>query len=1026
MQIANELKNPGMKYRPVPFWSWNDRLDPQELRQQINLMHDAGIGGYFMHARGGLLTKYLGDDWFDCIRACVDEGGKLGMNTWAYDENGWPSGFGDGLVNGLGLKYQQKYLRLKTVKRSEVKPDDHTIAFFASDGMSMVENVKKHEQKRLLRCYFDVNPYYVDTLDGEVIATFLEKIHQQYYQRLEGDDWKGLSGFFTDEPQVSRNGIPWSFTLEREYEKIYGEKLLPLIPQLFMAVGDFRRTRYRFWRLITILFMNNFMKQIHDWCDKHNCRVTGHHVLEETYNSQLTSNGAIMPNYQYYHIPGMDWLGRHIKPVTAPVQVASVCAQTGKKQILSETFALCGWNVKMEELKWIAQWEMVHGINLICQHLEGYSLKGIRKRDYPASLFRHLPWWGEYRRFNDYISRLGVLLAEGEIRTDVLILHGQSTAWLCFEGKDDNPLNEQYWNSINQLSELLDTAHVNYHYGDETMIAMHGKVADGKFVIGRQHYGLLIMPQMKNFSPEVYELLRQFIQAGGKVLAVKNQVEPEEMFYIGGEIGSGLADLNNKIIWFDSEAKLAAALRHYTAVCPVTKTGALRPDFDAQLADIAFTKRYFTDLAGAPATVYYFVNNNLEQGYDAEIQVEGSLVERFDPADGEFHPLHFRSESGTLAVPHYFSPAGDLVLVARSGRTEMPVAEVEYSRRDPARLAGGKKAVDLSGDWKIAAMSDNLLTLDHCAFWFDGELQEKDSYILNVQDRMLKLKRPVDLELEFTFETTKDYEPGHELFLVMEIPERFEIVVNDTKVPYGDHGFLFDPAFRKTEIGKLVKTGANTIRLKTRFSQPDHVYECIEASKVFESERNKLSYTMEIEAIYLAGDFGVKTAGKPQPLPHEAFRVKNHFTLCPRPVQATLPKLHEADLPFFCGKITVARDFTMAKGEESGRYLVFDRQMAIVTKFVLNGKEIAAPIWKPFTMALDGYLRSGENHLEIELTTSLRNLLGPHHLEEGESYAVCPASFYQEEGVFAGGWGSGYWNDDYCFVELGIDHLRIV
>ncbi len=68
MQINAELKNPGLQYRPIPFWSWNDKLDPQELRNQINLMYDAGLGGYFMHARGGLLTEYMGEEWFDCVR----------------------------------------------------------------------------------------------------------------------------------------------------------------------------------------------------------------------------------------------------------------------------------------------------------------------------------------------------------------------------------------------------------------------------------------------------------------------------------------------------------------------------------------------------------------------------------------------------------------------------------------------------------------------------------------------------------------------------------------------------------------------------------------------------------------------------------------------------------------------------------------------------------------------------------------------------------------------------------------------
>ncbi len=1029
MRIVDELKNPGMKYRPVPFWSWNDKLDPQELRHQINLMHDAGLGGYFMHARGGLLTQYMSDDWFDCTRTCIEEGRKFGMNTWAYDENGWPSGFGNGMVNGLGLKYHQKYLRLETVDSSNIKRGDSTIGYFDPNGLTSLDHPEKHEGERLLHFYYDVNPYYVDTLDREVIGAFLEKVHQEYYQRLTPKEWSGLSGFFTDEPQVSRKGIPWSFIMEREYEKNYGEQLLPLLPQLFMEVGGFRRTRYRFWRLVTILFMNHFMKQIYDWCDAHHCRVTGHHVMEETYNSQLTCNGAVMPHYQYYHIPGMDWLNRHIKPVTTPVQVASVCAQTGRKQVLAETFALCGWNVRMEELKWIAQWQMVHGINLICQHLESYTLKGIRKRDYPASLFYHLPWWDEYRRFNDYISRLGVLLSEGEIHTDVMILHGQSTAWLCFSGSNDkNEVNNRYFDSLNQLSEQLDTAHINYHYGDETLIAMHGKVEGNQFVVGRQRYGVVVIPQLKNFSLENFVLLRQFVLAEGQVLAVRNQIEPDEKIYVGGDIDSRMAELSGHFTWFASEAELTAALPRFTAVCPVVKPGtpALEANEHAnQLGEIAFTSRYFTNLDGTPATVYYFVNNDLQNVYDSEIYLPGDAVERFDPANGRFSPVRFRRVNGKCCLPHCFAPGGDLVLVSRTGRTRTLTTEVELCRSTPATLSGGKPPVDLNGKYRLTAMSANLLTLDYCSYWFDGKLQENNGYVLNIQDRALKLKRPVDVEMEFRFEVAADYD-GRELFLVMEIPERFDAAVNGKPLPYVDAGFQFDPAFRKLDIRPLVKSGENTIRLKTRFSQPDHVYECLERAKVFESEKNKLSYLMEIEAIYLAGDFGVKAAHEFQPLAREAVRVNPGFTLCRRPEQVELGRIHESGLPFFGGKVTLSRDFEVMAGEESGRCLLFDCEKAIVAKFRLNGKDLASLIWHPYSMALDGILKAGTNHLEIELTNSLRNMLGPHHLEEGESYGVGPSSFYKEPGAFFTGWRSSSWNDDYCLVEFGLDNLRII
>jgi len=1021
-QLLDSLRDPGASYRPVPFWSWNDRLDPEELRLQIRQMHEAGLGGYFMHARGGLLTEYLGDDWFECVRACLDEGAKLGMDSWAYDENGWPSGFGDGLVNGLGLAFQQKYLRLEVVDVAETRDAGRDIAWY--DAASAVLLPERPAAGQALRLYYDVNPYYVDTLDGAVTDVFLEKIYQRYQSSLDSRDWGNMRGFFTDEPQVSRNGIPWSFTLEREYAKEYGEPLLPSLPALFRGVEGHRRVRYRFWRLVTLLFMNNFMKPIHAWCEAHGCMVTGHHVLEETYDSQLTSNGAVMPQYQYYHIPGMDRLGRGIRPITTPVQLASVCAQTGKRKILSETFACCGWNVRLEDMKWLYQWQMAHGVNLLCQHLESYSLKGIRKRDYPASLFRHQPWWPGYRCFNDYVARLGVLLSEGEINVDTLILHGQSSAWLGFDGKSP-AATTAYFESFNQLSELFDRAHVNFHYGDETMIAMHGKVEGASLVIGAQRYRLLVVPQLCNFSPEVFAALRDFTAAGGTVLAVENRVEPG-LCLVGGERREGVEALLGKFVWFGSERELAASLGSHVDVCPVVKPGAPPNDFDAQLAEIVVACRHFADLGGAPAEIFYFTNSDLQNGYDAEIHLDAKGVERFDPASGEFLPVHFRREGGKLVLPHYFCAAGDLVLATRPEAAPAPA--VEPFRRDPATLGSGRPPMPLDGAFKLDRLTPNLLTLDHCSFWFDGELQAEGEYVLCVQDRLLKLKRPVDVELLFRFEADASYDLGGELFLVMEIPERFTVELNGRSVPMLDRGELFDSAFRKIDITGLPRHGENQLRLKTRFSQPDAVYQRIEAAKVFEAEKNKLSFSMEIEAIYLAGAFGVKSLGPLVPLEREAYRCSGGFALCARPETAELGKVHASNLPFFAGTATLSKDFVLAPGREGLRFLAFDRQLATLAKFRLNGVELGTFAWRPYLADVSGLLRPGVNHLEVELTNSLRNLLGPHHLGEGETYGVGPSTFYKEPGVFGRGMASwpGGWDDGYCFVEFGVAGLRLL
>lgn len=113
------LRDPPKQYRPLPFWSWNDKLTLEETKWQIQEMAKAGIGGFFMHARGGLKTPYMGKEWFENIRVSIKEAQKYGMSAWGYDENGWPSGFGNGTVNGAGVDFQQKYLRCHELSGNE-------------------------------------------------------------------------------------------------------------------------------------------------------------------------------------------------------------------------------------------------------------------------------------------------------------------------------------------------------------------------------------------------------------------------------------------------------------------------------------------------------------------------------------------------------------------------------------------------------------------------------------------------------------------------------------------------------------------------------------------------------------------------------------------------------------------------------------------------------------------------------------------------------------------------------------------
>ena len=80
-QIISSFASPSVEYRGKPFWSWNGELRGEELVRQAHVMKEMGLGGYFMHSRAGLITEYLGDEWFDLINEVADAAEEDGMEA---------------------------------------------------------------------------------------------------------------------------------------------------------------------------------------------------------------------------------------------------------------------------------------------------------------------------------------------------------------------------------------------------------------------------------------------------------------------------------------------------------------------------------------------------------------------------------------------------------------------------------------------------------------------------------------------------------------------------------------------------------------------------------------------------------------------------------------------------------------------------------------------------------------------------------------------------------------------------------
>ena len=120
-----QFKNPGAGYRGAPFWAWNGDLRKEELERQIDVFEQMGFGGFFMHARAGLITKYLSDEFMQSVRDCCLKAGQKGMKAWLYDEDRYPSGPAGGLVT-RNPAYTRRFIRFSLC--CIVPPTEKTIS----------------------------------------------------------------------------------------------------------------------------------------------------------------------------------------------------------------------------------------------------------------------------------------------------------------------------------------------------------------------------------------------------------------------------------------------------------------------------------------------------------------------------------------------------------------------------------------------------------------------------------------------------------------------------------------------------------------------------------------------------------------------------------------------------------------------------------------------------------------------------------------------------------------------------------
>lgn len=950
----------------VPFWSWNDKLEEQELRRQIRRMKELGMGGFFMHARGGLETEYMSDEWFDCVRICIDEAKKQNMDAWAYDENGWPSGFAGGALLSNPANHVA-YLTWETVQTyPNVENDILGVYHISENGATRVTCDDNCNQYTVIRRNKDFS--YVDILNPSIAKQFISATHEVYKKELGDDFGATMPGFFTDEPQYYPSATPWSDIFLTAFSKRFGYDVLDALPALFFDFPGAREYRYDYHVFLSECFIQNYAKPVYEWCDKNGIKLTGHAVEEWGLTSQMAWCSGVMPFYQYQHIPGVDYLGRGIKSVMGTKQLSSVCEQLGKPVRLSEMFGCCGWNVSPLELKRIADLQFATGVNLICEHLYAYSERGQRKRDYPNHYSEHNPWQDHYKDFVTHYKHLGSILSEGCEQANVLVIHPMHSAYLDYKHNDYSTISDLNAKFV-KLTTLLSNDQIPFHYGDETILRDIATVDGTSVRVGNCKYDYVILPHCYTLDHSTVTLLKAYIENGGKL-------------YIWGgrpdRIDGRVADLS--------------FLRSNISYEEIKNDA----DVNVRIADSGVPLILYTRVTNKGRI--FFLANPSEKSYpNVRITVRKCKgLTLVDPITLQRNVLRGeRNSDGSITVMYDFGDSASCLLFE------------EESSYEPLVERGIRPTLKPSEKIEFAEEPENIFVLYEAEVSKNGESFSKTRPIEQIRDNLLREHFQGNITLRYSFiaETTPD-----KLILVAEpIPYKL-VTINGIEICLTTEYSRFDRNFVGADIAKYTRTGLNTVEVTFPYFQKDEVYKVLYGPGG-EALRNRLAFDTEIENIYLYGNFGVRAEGgyKKTDTP-DTYRGKGPFVLTAQSDAIDCEDIVKSGYPFFAGKMRLRTALHYQDGDPTQLKLSGD---FAVSKVFVNGNLVESNIFTR-NFELSPYLLGGVNALELEIYFSNRNLLGPHHCVDPEPTVVSPNSLSFENA----------WSEDRC--EIFVDDLAFV
>ena len=582
-----------MKRLPQSIRSLEDRfMNPPADARILKIVHglsddaamqDETFAQLMLQGFGGVVTnvsfdQYLEseDKWAAFVRG-VNEAKQRGMSLWLYDEHGYPSGNAGGLTmrDHPEWEAQGRYVVDVVTSGGPVTLDlppgkllrgvaypvvngsmdlDQSIDLTANakEGklqwdaptgktwrvMAISEN-RLYEGTHAEASLCDKLPY-VNLLQPEPTARFIELTHEAYAKHLGNDLGKSFVATFTDEPSLMSlffkeqpwRVIPWAPNLPEAFQKAHKYDIEPLLPALFADAGPKGKAiRYDYWQTVGQLVADNFFGQLQTWGRAHNILSGGHLLLEESFLMHVPLYGDFFRCIRKLDAPSIDcltsipqevpWYVARLLGSAAdlgghPVTMCEISDHVQRYRPAGDTRPQVF--VKESDIRGSLNRLMVGGINTFTSY---YSFEGLTTE--------------QLNRLNEWTGRVCTSLRGGCQATDIALLYPTESAWIRFAPArrwiHDAPIDARRIERVyRDASENLFRAGRDVTFVDSRALIESVSEKD-TLINGALQWRVVVLPATDTLPMAAWERLADFWRHGGTLIALTVRPDNSEQAF---------------------------------------------------------------------------------------------------------------------------------------------------------------------------------------------------------------------------------------------------------------------------------------------------------------------------------------------------------------------------------------------------------------------------------------------------------------------------------------------------------------